>query len=149
MVNLPTLNYVSSDKPEYHFAAGRRDRRPERQRLRYLAGAGVTDNSVLGIISFQRDYGFDASDRDDRVNITSHPTLGMFMPDAIAAFEAGGKTYIVTANEGDSRDYDGYSEEVRVKDLTLDPAAYPNAEALQVPTRTWVPPEDDYRQWRL
>ncbi|BDX03916.1 hypothetical protein MACH16_26640 [Marinomonas pontica] len=28
-----------------------------------------------------------------------------------------GKTYIVTANEGDSRDYKGFSEELRVKDL--------------------------------
>lgn len=131
VANLPTLNYVSSDKPEGLALLPGGEIAVLNDNDFGLAGAGVTDNSVLGIISFQRDYGFDASDRDDRVNITSHPTLGMFMPDAIAAFEAGGKAYIVTANEGDSRDYDGYSEEVRVKDLTLDPATYPNAEALQ------------------
>ena len=86
---------------------------------------------MLGILSFQEDYGFDASDRDGRLNITSHPTLGMFLPDAIATYEVDGKTYILTANEGDSRDYDGYSEEVRVKDLILDATAYPNADELQ------------------
>ncbi|WP_372938169.1 T9SS type A sorting domain-containing protein, partial [Seonamhaeicola sp.] len=44
-----------------------------------------------------------------------------------------GLNYIVTANEGDSRDYDGYSEEDRVKDLTLNTAAgyYPDATTLQ------------------
>ncbi|MEZ4951779.1 MAG: hypothetical protein R2784_20665 [Saprospiraceae bacterium] len=68
----------------------------------------------MGIISFNRDYGFDASDRDGKIIITSHPTLGMFLPDAIASYDVDGKTYIVTANEGDSRDYDGYSEEERV-----------------------------------
>jgi hypothetical protein len=39
--------------------------------------------------------------------------------------------YIITANEGDSRDYDGYSEEERVKDLDLDPTVFPYASTLQ------------------
>ncbi|MCB0595612.1 MAG: esterase-like activity of phytase family protein [Lewinellaceae bacterium] len=131
VANLPTLNYVSSDKAEGLAFLPGGEIAVINDNDFGLAGAGVTDNSVLGIISFQGDYGFDASDRDSRINITSHPTLGMFMPDAIAAYEADGKAYVVTANEGDSRDYDGYSEEVRVKDLTLDPAAYPNAAELQ------------------
>ncbi|MCB0576035.1 MAG: T9SS type A sorting domain-containing protein, partial [Saprospiraceae bacterium] len=96
-----------------------------------LAGAGVTDNSVLGLISFKDNYSLDASDKDGKINLANYRTLGMFMPDAISSFEANGKTYIVTANEGDSRDYDGYSEEERVKDLTLDPDVYPNANVLQ------------------
>jgi hypothetical protein len=37
----------------------------------------------------------------------------------------------VTANEGDARDYDGFSEEVRVDDLVLDPAVFPTAADLQ------------------
>lgn len=32
-------------------------------------------------------------------------TFGLRMPDGISAYEAGGKTYILTANEGDSRDW--------------------------------------------
>ena len=74
----------------------------------------------------------DASNEDDAIRITSWPVLGMYQPDAIAAYTAvDGRTYLVSANEGDARDYDGYSEEARVKDLTLDPTAFPNAEFLQ------------------
>jgi hypothetical protein len=74
----------------------------------------------------------DASNRDDGVNLTPYPNLfGMYQPDAMATFQVDGETYLVTANEGDSRDYDGFSEEARVKDLILDPAAFPAAADLQ------------------
>ena len=75
---------------------------------------------------------FDASNRDTGINITTWPTKGMYMPDAISSYTYQGRTYIITANEGDSRDYDGFSEEERVKDLTLDPAAFPDAATLQL-----------------
>lgn len=75
--------------------------------------------------------GMDASNRDGEIDIRPRPVRGMYQPDAIAVFEAGGRTYIATANEGDSRDYDGFSGETRVADLTLDPAAFPDAAALQ------------------
>lgn len=55
----------------------------------------------------------------------------MYMPDGIAAYTANGATYLVTANEGDARDYDGYSEETRLGDLVLDAAVFPNAAELQ------------------
>lgn len=73
----------------------------------------------------------DASDRDDAINIASWPVMGMYQPDALAIYSVPGQDYIVTANEGDSRDYDGFSEEARVKDLDLDPASFPNAAELQ------------------
>ncbi|MFV1922007.1 MAG: choice-of-anchor I family protein [Methylotenera sp.] len=73
----------------------------------------------------------DVSDRDNKINITNWPVYGMYMPDSIASYSFKGRTYIVTANEGDSRDYDGYSEEARVKDLTLDSELFPNAIELQ------------------
>lgn len=37
--------------------------------------------------------------------------LGARMPDGIAVYENGGNTYILTANEGDSRDWEGYCNE--------------------------------------
>ncbi len=39
------------------------------------------------------------------INITTAPNvLGMYQPDAIAAYQAGdGQTYLVSANEGDAR----------------------------------------------
>ena len=131
VVNLPSIGYVSSDKPEGIALLPDNRLAVLNDNDFGLAGAGVTDNSVLGIISFADDYGFDASNRDDKIDIVAHPTLGMYQPDGIASYEVDGVTYIVTANEGDARDYDGYSEEERVKDLTLNPDYYENIESLQ------------------
>jgi hypothetical protein len=75
--------------------------------------------------------GMDASNRSTGIEIKTWPVLGMYQPDAIKAFEVGGKTYYVTVNEGDSRDYDGYSEETRVKSLPLDAQTFPKAADLQ------------------
>ena len=96
------------------------------ERLRWvdLIPLGTKDHSVEG-------QGMDASDRDNAVNIRTWPVSGMYQPAAIHAYRSLGRTWIVTANEGDARDYDGYSEEVRVGDLTLDPVAYPDAGELQ------------------
>ncbi|KST69573.1 choice-of-anchor I family protein [Mastigocoleus testarum] len=74
---------------------------------------------------------FDASNKDDKIDIKNHPVFGLYQPDAIDSFEVGGKTYYITANEGDARDYKGFSEEKRVKDLTLDPTVFPDAATLQ------------------
>ena len=62
----------------------------------------------------------DASDKDQAINITAWPVSGLFQPDSIATFTVADKTYIVTANEGDARDYEGFSEVSRVADLALD-----------------------------
>lgn len=97
-----------------------------------LASAEITDVVGLGFKDHSKpENAMDASNKDGKINITTYPVMGMYMPDAIASMTANGKTYILSANEGDSRDYDGYSEEVRVADLKLDPTAYPNAEELQ------------------
>jgi hypothetical protein len=42
----------------------------------------------------------------------------MYQPDAIASYEVNGQVYLVTANEGDARDYDFFSEEIRGDDIT-------------------------------
>lgn len=75
-----------------------------------ITSMGYKDHSIEG-------NGLDASDKDDAIHITTAPVLGMYQPDAIDVFEANGETYIITANEGDTQDYDGFSEEVRVADL--------------------------------
>jgi hypothetical protein len=73
----------------------------------------------------------DASNQDGMINIATWPVKGMYMPDGIKSYAVGGVTYILTANEGDARDYDGWSEEARIKDLTLDPTVFPDAATLQ------------------
>ncbi|NJO00538.1 MAG: CHRD domain-containing protein [Bacteroidia bacterium] len=89
-----------------------------------LVPLGTKDHSLPG-------NGIDASDRDNAINIANWPVNGYYMPDAIAAYQANGQTYLVTANEGDAREYDGLEEEARVNSIPLDPAAFPNAAELQ------------------
>ncbi|MEZ4785929.1 MAG: choice-of-anchor I family protein [Candidatus Kapaibacterium sp.] len=96
----------------------------KRASLLSIFGLGFKDHSATG-------NGIDASDRDDEINIANWPVYGMYMPDALAAYHYRGDDYLVTANEGDARDYDGFAEEERVKDLTLDPTAFPDADDLQ------------------
>lgn len=82
----------------------------------------------------------DASDRDSSINIQNWagvPLYGMYLPDSIAAYKASdGQTYIVTANEGDSRaDYPGFNEEARIGGVNLDPTAFPNASDLKASSK--------------
>lgn len=129
VTNLPSIGYLPSDKPEGLTL------------LEDGSMALISDNDFtqggfsdvsLGIISFPEGKNqLDASNKDDEINIANWPVSGLFMPDTIASYPFGGVDYIVTANEGDGRDYDGYGDEERVKDLTLDPDVFPNAEWLQ------------------
>ncbi len=91
-----------------------------------VVGLGVKDYSLPG-------NQMDASDKDGIVgNFQNWPVLGFYHPDAITFAKIRGVEYLITANEGDARDYDGYSEEDRVKDLNLDTEAYPDAATLQL-----------------
>ncbi len=76
---------------------------------------GAKDHSVPG-------QGFDPSDRDSaskgpEIKIGEWPVKGLYMPDGINAYQASGSTYLVTANEGDAREWGDYEEPSRVKDL--------------------------------
>ena len=83
----------------------------------------------------------DTSDRDvngtsaggGKIAIQNWPVFGIYQPDAIASYTVNGQTYYVTANEGDARDYAGFSEEVSVPILNLDPTAFPDGATLKLP----------------
>lgn len=91
-----------------------------------LYSFGVKDFSELG-------NAYDGSDKSDGIFMNRWNVKGFYQPDAIAAFGHEGANFIVTANEGDARDYDGYSEETRLGsgDYILDETAFPNAEYLE------------------
>jgi|TARA_B110000259_G_scaffold102731_1_gene118281 DNA-binding beta-propeller fold protein YncE len=91
--------------------------------LSYL-GLGFKDHSLPG-------NGIDASNKDIGINIQNWPVKGVFQPDAISSYEAFGRTYYLSANEGDGRDYSGFSSETRIKDLTLDSITFPNRDSIQ------------------
>ncbi|MDJ0731909.1 MAG: choice-of-anchor I family protein [Crocosphaera sp.] len=95
---------------------------------------GFKDHSLRG-------NELDASNRDGSINIQNWPVFGMYQPDTIEAYTAtDGQTYLVMANEGDSRirpdggDNEGeiFNEESRIGDVILDPHAFPNAAELQL-----------------
>lgn len=60
---------------------------------------------------------FDASNKDGGIAIKNWPVLSMYMPDGMASYTVNGQSYILSANEGDAQDYDGFSEEERVASL--------------------------------
>jgi hypothetical protein len=65
----------------------------------------------------------------------------MYLPDGIASYKVGPKTYLVMANEGDAREYvfkdangndvTAFDEQARVATLNLDPVKFPNAAFLK------------------
>ncbi|MBS7397779.1 MAG: hypothetical protein KIG32_05090, partial [Ruminiclostridium sp.] len=56
---------------------------------------------------------------DDGYNPKTYENLvGARMPDGISVYENGGKTYVITANEGDAREWGDYCNEVKTKAIT-------------------------------
>jgi hypothetical protein len=113
-----------------------------------LAIVDLTTNTLSNIIGLGfKDWGsllLDASDRDGGVNFQNYQGLyGMYQPDTIDSYSWNGANFIVTANEGDGREYffdvadeaactaaggldfdeeDGclaFTDETRVEDLSL------------------------------
>lgn len=85
-----------------------------------------------------KDYGatgneIDPSDKDSKIAFGQYPKVfGMYQPDGIATFNEGGMDYVITANEGDVRDYyTNFVEGVKVSGLTLDESDFPNAVELK------------------
>ncbi|MCU0261086.1 MAG: choice-of-anchor I family protein, partial [Ilumatobacteraceae bacterium] len=79
-----------------------------------IAPLGLADHSVAG-------FGIDPSNEDGAIAIAPWGVKGMYMPDGIANFSAGGQRFVVTANEGDAREYTGHSDVGRARSVA-DPA---------------------------
>ncbi|MFC3560766.1 choice-of-anchor I family protein [Pedobacter jamesrossensis] len=75
---------------------------------------------------------FDVSDLDAKIALGTWPIKAFYLPDAISYFSTEGNNYLALANEGDTRAWKGYDEEVRVKSLKLDPTKFPTAATLQL-----------------
>ena len=63
-----------------------------------IVGLGVKNHNLFNT-------GLDSSDRDSKIDIVARNIQGMYLPDAIGTVDAGGNTYMITANEGDAREY--------------------------------------------
>jgi 2',3'-cyclic-nucleotide 2'-phosphodiesterase / 3'-nucleotidase / 5'-nucleotidase len=88
-----------------------------------LATATVTDIIPLGRKNHSLSgNGIDPSDRDPQnaptFDIRTYDNLyGIHMPDSITNIQVRGVTYLLTANEGDAREYTGLTDVSRVRDL--------------------------------
>lgn len=87
-----------------------------------IAVVDVLGAQVMALLPLaDRDFGvvgLDPSDRDGGFSVRTYPGLvGLSMPDAIASYQARGTTYLVTANEGDAREWGDYVEGARVSAL--------------------------------
>ncbi|MFT5788721.1 MAG: DNA-binding beta-propeller fold protein YncE, partial [Shewanella sp.] len=118
----------------------------------HKAYVSLQENNAIAVIDLEnkkiesilplglKDYGLvnnriDASDKDSRIHFSTYAGVyGMYQPDTISSYQWQRANFIVTANEGDARDYDGFSEEVRVDDLILDPG-HPQLSAAQDKTQ--------------
>lgn len=97
-----------------------------------LASASILRVIPLGVKDISKpQFKFDVSDEDGKIELGNWPVRAYYLPDAISYFNVGGAGYVALANEGDTREYDAYEEEERVKDLILDPARFPNASFLK------------------
>jgi hypothetical protein len=119
----PIGNTVAKDlEPEYITTSSNSE----------IAYVSLQENNAIGIINLidltievkalgYKDWGkyqLDFTNKDEVPEFKSIQGLyGMYQPDTIASYTWNNSTFIVSANEGDARDYDGFSEEVRVQDI--------------------------------
>ncbi len=98
----------------------------QQQNINSLWPLGTKDYSSTG-------NGFDASDNNNEVLIANWPVKAFYIPDAVASYSVNGTNYIVTANEGDEKEYQGFTERIAVGDnaYILDPNRFPNAAVLK------------------
>lgn len=100
----------------------------------------IVNETITDVISFGlKDHSLvknslDVSDEIDFVFDASWPIMGMYMPDAIDVYTVNGVEYIVTANEGDAREYETFEEEVKIDDdaYVLDPIVFGDTSILEL-----------------
>ena len=104
------------------------------QEANAIAIVDLVNKTILDVTSLgYKDWGaagllIDTSDRDNQaltgasMNLQSYagvPLKGMYLPDTIASMQKGGETYLLTANEGDDREWTCFAEKVRAGDASL------------------------------
>ena len=99
-----------------------------------VVGLGFKDHSLPGNRLDASDSEISGSPRQGTNNVANWPVFGMYLPDAIDSYRVGNQTFLVTANEGDTRDWPGFNEEIRVGNsgYVLDPVIFPTAATLKL-----------------
>ena len=96
-----------------------------------IVGLGVKDFSLAA-------NAIDPNHKDGKIDLRAAAVKGFYQPDAIAAYQANGQTFLVMANEGDTREDDG--DKARVKDVAaLNAVAPADLKQLNVSTADSTP----------
>ena len=135
------------------------------QEANAIAIVDLVNKSILDVAPLgYKDWGaadllIDTSDKDGSegapmLNLQSYsgvPLKGMYMPDTIASMQRNGETFLLTANEGDDRDYGCFSEKVRAGTLTsnwtngtVDPSLKVNGKLSRLNTTNAFPTKDAF-----
>eukprot|EP00913_Durusdinium_trenchii_P032580 g30500.t1 len=89
--------------------------------LASITGLGLKDHSSVPL---------DINKGDKTCNLATYTGLkSLRLPDSIQAVQVDGKTYILTANEGDDKDYGDWEEKLKLKDL-VDSDGTPDSDML-------------------
>lgn len=102
-----------------------------------IAVIDLTNNTAISVWSCgTKDFtamgnGFDASDNNGVILNSNWPVKSFFLADGIANYTVNGTTYLVTANEGDEKEYSGLNERTTVGAVKLDSVKFPQAPMLQ------------------
>ncbi|MCL9806622.1 choice-of-anchor I family protein [Flavobacterium amniphilum] len=102
-----------------------------------ISEINLTNNTIADVWALgtkdvsQPGNGMDISDNNGQVLIANWPIKAYYIPDAVANYSVAGTTYIVTANEGDEKEYTGLNERTTIGASTLDVTNFPNSVALK------------------
>lgn len=130
------VNDVSRDlEPEYIVAL---DEVRAYVTIQEANGIGVLDLEKNAWIDVRKAYEsklsktpIDTSDRDSGKGPRTYANVvGASQPDAIAGFKVGSGDYLVTANEGDAREYTCLNDDVRGSSLKVDSRRFPDWKTL-------------------
>lgn len=98
------------------------------QQIKAVYPLGVKDFSLA-------ENALDVSDKDGKIQLRAWKNVkGFYQPDAITNVKINGETFLITANEGDGREYNDFADNARVSELKLDSLQFPNAKELQQDT---------------
>lgn len=136
----PGKNFVKDIEPEYvTISADSKTAWVTLQENNAIAKIDIMSKTISNIFPLGfKDYNITGNEIDPS-NVSAGykpekwPVKGMYLPDAIAVLESNGIPYLFTANEGDAREYAGFSEILRVEDngIKLDPTVFPNVAELK------------------
>ncbi|SHJ08931.1 choice-of-anchor I family protein [Flavobacterium terrae] len=85
---------------------------------------GTKDVSIPG-------NGMDISDNNNQTLIANWPIKAYYTPDGVANYIVDGTNYLVTANEGDEKEYTAFTERTTISAVALDATSFPNSTMLK------------------